>query len=140
MEDEDGEKMASFFEDKKREREGQLKERKKRLDGSSSEESGKSDSGRNKTQTGAYNSFMSLGATTRTSPHQTKGNSEQEQILAIELNKIELNNSNTSQENTNSTRTNTGEPQETPNSAKPQIQQVTPKSSSCTPWPVGGKC
>jgi hypothetical protein len=36
MEDEDGEKMASFFEDKKRERERQLKERKKRFDGSSS--------------------------------------------------------------------------------------------------------
>ena len=33
MEDEDGEKRAKFFEDKKRERERQLKERKKRLDG-----------------------------------------------------------------------------------------------------------
>jgi hypothetical protein len=37
MEDKDGEKRARFFEDKKRERERQLKERKKRLDGSESE-------------------------------------------------------------------------------------------------------
>ncbi len=37
MEDEDGEKRARFFEDKKRERERHLKERKKRLDGSDSE-------------------------------------------------------------------------------------------------------
>jgi hypothetical protein len=40
MEDEDGEKRAKFFEDKKRERERQLKERKKRLDGSDSEGEG----------------------------------------------------------------------------------------------------
>jgi hypothetical protein len=33
MDDKDGGKRARFFEDKKRERERQLKERKKRLDG-----------------------------------------------------------------------------------------------------------
>ncbi len=37
MDDKDGDKRARFFEDKKRERERQLKERKKRLDGSDSE-------------------------------------------------------------------------------------------------------
>jgi hypothetical protein len=43
---EDGEKMASFFEDKIRERERQLKEKNKLLDGSSSEESGDDKGGR----------------------------------------------------------------------------------------------
>jgi hypothetical protein len=42
MEDEDGEKRARFFDDKKRERERQLKERKKRLDGNDSEGEGSS--------------------------------------------------------------------------------------------------
>jgi hypothetical protein len=36
MGDEDGEKRARFFKDKKKKRERQLKERKKRLDGSDS--------------------------------------------------------------------------------------------------------
>jgi hypothetical protein len=110
---EDGEKMATFFEDRKKERERQMKERKKLLDGSSSEESGDDEGGRDETQTVAYDSLTPLGTTTRTSPSQTKGNLEPEQI-AIELDKIELNNLDTSQENTNSTRTNAGEPQETP--------------------------
>ncbi len=110
---EDGEKMATFFEDKKKERERQMKERKKLLDGSSSEESGDDGGGRDEFQTGAYDSLMPLGTTTRTFPSQTKGNLEPEHI-PIELDKIELNNLNTSQENTNSTRTNASEPQETP--------------------------
>jgi hypothetical protein len=109
---EDGEKMASFYEDKKRERERQLKKRKKLLDGSSSEKSGDDDGERDETQAGAYDSLTPLGTTTRISPSQTEGNLEPEQI-AIELDKIELNNLNTSQENTNSTITITGEPQET---------------------------
>jgi hypothetical protein len=60
------------FEDNKRERERQLKERKKLLDGSSSEESGDGDSERDETQTGAYDSLTPLGTTTRTSPYKRK--------------------------------------------------------------------
>ena len=86
--------MASFFEDKKREKERQLKERKKLLVESSSEESGDDEGGRDETQAGAYDSLAPLGTTTRTSPSQTEGNLEPEQI-AIELDKIELNNLNT---------------------------------------------
>jgi hypothetical protein len=93
MEDEDGDKRARFFEDKKkRERERQLKKRKKRLDGSDSEGEGCSMSEGEQTQAGAYNSLTLLGTTTCTSPTQTKGTPETEHIL-IELNKIELNNS-----------------------------------------------
>ena len=116
---EDGEKMATFFEDKKKERERQQKERRKLLDGSSSEGSGDDKGGRDETQTGTYNSLTPLGATTRTSPSQTKGHLEPEQI-ARELDKIELNhsitsheNSNTSTESTNSKRIDTGELQKT---------------------------
>jgi hypothetical protein len=86
---EDGEKMAAFFEDKKKERERQMKERKKLLDGSSSEGSGDDKGGRDETQTGTYNSLNPLGATTRTSPSQIKGHLEPEQI-ARELDKLNL--------------------------------------------------
>ena len=113
---EDGEKMATFFEDKKKERERQQKERRKLLDGSSSEGSGDDKGGRDETQTGTYNSLTPLGATTRTSPSQTEGHLEPEQI-ARELDKIELNhsheNSHISTESTNSKRTSTGKLQET---------------------------
>jgi hypothetical protein len=111
----EGEKMATFFEDRKKERERQMKERKKQIDGSSSEESGDDGSGRDETRTGAYDSLTPFGTTTRTSPSQIKGNLEPEQI-AIEIDRIELNNSNAShenlnasQENTNSKRISTGE-------------------------------
>ncbi len=122
MGDGDGEKMATFFVDKKKERERQLKEKKKKLlDGSSSEEPGDDKGGGDETQTGTYNSLTPLGATTRTSPPQIKGNLEPEQI-AREVDRIELNNSNTSHENSNtshensnidSKRTSTGKLQET---------------------------
>ena len=115
----DGEKMATFFEDKKKERERQQKGRRKLLDGSSSEGSGDDKGGRDETQTGTYNSLTPLGATTRTSPPQIKGHIEPEQI-ARELNEIKLNhpntsheNSNTSTESTNSKRIDTGELQKT---------------------------
>jgi hypothetical protein len=91
----DEEKMATFFEDKKKERERQQKERRKLLDGSSSEGSGDDKGERDETHAGTYNSLTPLGATTRTSPSQTKGHLEPEQI-ARELDKIELNHSNTS--------------------------------------------
>jgi hypothetical protein len=57
---EDGEKMATFFEDKKKERERQQKERKKLLDGSSSDGSGDDKGERDETQTGTYNSLTPL--------------------------------------------------------------------------------
>ncbi len=67
MGDEDGEKRARFFKDKKKKREEQLKDRKKRLDGSDSE--GKEDSvdGREETQLGAYDSLTLLGSTSSVS-------------------------------------------------------------------------
>jgi hypothetical protein len=130
---EDGVKVATFFEDKKKERERQIKERKKLLDGSSSEERGEDKGGRDETQTGAYNSLTPLGATTRTPPSQIKGNLEPEQI-AIEIDRIELNSSKTSHENSNisqensntlhensntySKRISAGELQETPSRAR----------------------
>ena len=72
MEDEDGDKRAKFFEDKKRERERerQLKERKKRLDGSNSEGDEGSVKEGEQTQMGAYNSLTLLGTTTaHATPH-----------------------------------------------------------------------
>jgi hypothetical protein len=95
MEDKDGEKRARFFEDKKRERERQLKERKKCLDGSDSERDEGSVKEGEQIQTGASNSLTLLGTTTCTSPSQTKGTPETEEI-SIELNKIELNNTTNS--------------------------------------------
>jgi hypothetical protein len=70
MEDEDGEKRTKFFEDKKREREKQLKERKKRIDGSDSEGDEGSVKGTEQIQTGAYDSLTLLGTTTCNSPKQ----------------------------------------------------------------------
>ena len=111
MEDEDGEKRARFFEDKKRERERQLKERKKRLDGSDSEGDEGSVKEGEQTQMGAYDSLTLLGTTTCNSPSQTKGTPETEHISS-ELNKIELNKStNSPLRNENSKLTNSREPQ-----------------------------
>jgi hypothetical protein len=95
MDDKDGEKRAMFFEDKKRERERQLKERKKRLDGSDNEGDEGSVKEGEQIQTGAYNSLTLLGTTTCTSPSQTKGIPETEEI-SFELDKIKLNNSTNS--------------------------------------------
>ncbi len=95
MEDEDGEKRARFFEDKKREREKQLKERKKRLDGSDSEGNEGSMEKGEQVQMRAYDSLTLLGTTTCNSPSQTKGTPETERISS-ELNKIELNKSTNS--------------------------------------------
>ncbi len=91
MEDEDGEKRAKFFQDKKRERERQLKEKKKRLDGSDSEGDEGSVKEEEQIQVGAYNTLTLLGTATCTFSSQTKGTPETEEI-SIELNKIELNN------------------------------------------------
>jgi hypothetical protein len=111
MEDEDGEKRAKFFEDKKRERERQMKERKKRLDGSDSEGDEDSVKEGEQTQMGAYNSLTLLGTTTCNSPSQTKGTPETEHISS-ELNKIELNKStNSPLRNEDSKLTNSREPQ-----------------------------
>ncbi len=78
MDDKNGDKRARFFEDKNRERERQLKERKKRLDGSDSEgDEGGVKEGKH-TQMGAYDSLTLLGATTCTTPSQTKGTPETE--------------------------------------------------------------
>jgi hypothetical protein len=58
MGDEDGEKRQKYFEDRKRERERQLKERIKRLDGSDSEvDEGDVKEGK-QTQMGAYDRFF----------------------------------------------------------------------------------
>ncbi len=73
MDDEDGDKRAKFFEDKKRERERQLKERKKRLDGCDSEGDEDSVKEGGRTQKGAYDSLTLLGTTTCTTPSRTKG-------------------------------------------------------------------
>ncbi len=119
--------MATFFEDRKKERERQMKERKKLLEGSSRGERGDDEGGGVETQIGAYDSLTPLGTTTHTSPSQIKGNLETE-LIAIELNKIELNHLSTSHENlstshehlnislenTNSKRRDTGEPQRAP--------------------------
>jgi hypothetical protein len=70
--DEDGEQRARFFEDKKREREKQLKERKKCLDGSDSEGDESSVKEREQIQIGAYDSLTLLGTTTCNSPSQKK--------------------------------------------------------------------
>ncbi len=111
MEDEDGEKQAKFFEDKKRERERQLKERKKRLDGSDGEGDEGSVKEGEQTQMGAYSSLTLLGTTTCNSPSQTKGTPETEHISS-ELNKIELNKStNSPLKNENSKLTYSREPQ-----------------------------
>jgi hypothetical protein len=111
MEDENGEKRARFFEDKKREREKQLKERKKRLDGSDSEgDEGSKEEGE-QVQMGAYNSLTLLGTTTCNSPSQTKGTPEAEHISS-ELNKIELNKStNSPLKNENIKQTDSSGPQ-----------------------------
>ena len=95
MEDEDRGKRAKFFDDKKRERERQLKEKKKRLDGSDSEGNEDSVEEGEHTQTGAYDSLTLLGTTTCNSPSQTKGTPETE-LISNELNKIELNKSTNS--------------------------------------------
>jgi hypothetical protein len=111
MEDEDGEKRARFFEDKKRERERQLEERKKHLDGSDSEGDGGGVSEGEQTQVGAYHSLTLLGTTTCTSPSQTKGTPETKHISS-ELNKKELNNSTKSPlKNANIKQTDSSEPQ-----------------------------
>ena len=111
MEDEDGDKRAKFFEDKKRERERQLKERKKRLDGSDSEGDEGSVKEGEQTQMGAYDSLTLLGTTTCNTPSQTKGTPETE-LISSELNKIELNKStNSPLRNENSKTTNPKEPQ-----------------------------
>ena len=78
----DGEKMATFFEDRKKERERQMKERKKPLEGSSKGERGDDEGGGVETQTGAYDSLTPLGTTTHTPPSQIKGNLETE-LIAI---------------------------------------------------------
>jgi hypothetical protein len=95
MEDEDGDRRARFFEDKKRERERQLKERKKRLDGSDDEGDEGSVKEGEQTQMGAYDSLTLLGTTTCNTPSQTKGTPETE-LISSELNKIELNKSTNS--------------------------------------------
>jgi hypothetical protein len=95
MGDGDLEKREAFFEDKKKRRERQLKERKKLLDGSDSEGKEGSEDGREETQLGAYDSLTLLGSTSCAPPTQTKGTPETEQIER-EINKIELNNTNTS--------------------------------------------
>ena len=89
------EKRETFFKDKKKRREKQLKERKKLLDGSDSEGNEDSEDGRERTQSGAYDSLTLLGSTSCAPLTQTKGTPETEQIER-ELNKIELNNTNTS--------------------------------------------
>jgi hypothetical protein len=111
MDDEDEDKRQMLFEDKKRERERQLKERKKRLDGSDSEvDEGGVKKGK-QTQVGAYNSLTFLGTTTCTTPSQTKGTPETEH-LSSELNKIELNNTtNSPSEHKNNKQTDLSEPQ-----------------------------
>ena len=111
MEDEDGDKRAKFFEDKKRERERQLKERKKRLDGSDSEGDEGSVKEGEQTQMGAYDSLTLLGTTTCNTPSQTKGTPETE-LISSGLNKIELNRStNSPLRNENIKTTNPKEPQ-----------------------------
>ena len=90
MGDEDVDKRQKFFEDRKRERERQLKEKRKLLDGSDSEvDEGDVKEGK-QTQMGAYDTLTLLGTATCTNPSQTKGTTETEQ-LSSELNKIELN-------------------------------------------------
>jgi hypothetical protein len=58
MADEDGEKRARFFKDKKKKRERQLKERTKRHDGSDSEGKEDSEDGWEETQLGAIPSLL----------------------------------------------------------------------------------
>ena len=69
MGDEDGDKRQKYFEDRKRERERQLKERKKRLDVSDSEGDEGSVKEGEQTQMGAYDSL------THTSRHGNMHNS-----------------------------------------------------------------
>ncbi len=89
MDDEDGDKRQKYFEDRKRERERQVKERKKRLDGSDIEgDEGGVKEGK-QTQMGAYDSLTLLGTATCTTPSQTKGTTETEH-LSSELNKKNL--------------------------------------------------
>jgi hypothetical protein len=110
MEDDDGEKRTKFFQDKKKERERQLKERKKRLDGSDSEGDGRSVSEGEQTQVGAYDSLTLLGTATCTPPTQTKGTPETE-LISNELNIIELNHSQSSPlKNENIKQTDLSEP------------------------------
>ena len=99
------------FEDRKRERERQLKERKKRLDRSDSEgDEGGVKEGK-QTQMGAYDSLTLLGTTTCTTPSQTKGTTETEH-LSSKLNKIELNNTtNSPLKNENINQTDSSEQQ-----------------------------
>ncbi len=88
-------KREMFFKDKKKRRERQMKGKKKLLDGSDSEGNEDSEDGRERTQSGAYDSLTLLGSTSCAPLTQTKGTPETEQIER-ELNKIELNNTNTS--------------------------------------------
>ena len=90
MGDEDGDKRQKYFEDRKRERERQLKEKKKLLDGSDSEVDKGDEKEGKQTQMGAYDTLTLLGTATCTNPSQTKGTTETEH-LSSELNKIELN-------------------------------------------------
>ncbi len=95
MGDGDIEKRETFFKDKKKRRERQMKEKNKLLDGSDSEGNEDSEDGREVTQAGAYDSLTLLSSTSCAPFTQTKGTAETEQIER-ELNKIELNNTNTS--------------------------------------------
>ncbi len=89
MDDEEGDERQKYFENRKRERERQLKEKKKRLDGSDSEvDEGDVKEGK-QTQMGAYDSLTLLGTATCTTPSQTKGTAETEH-LSSELNKLNL--------------------------------------------------
>jgi hypothetical protein len=89
MGDEDEAKRQKYFEDRKREREMQLKEKKKRLDGSDSEvDEGDLKEGK-QTQIGAYDTLTLLGTTTCTTLSQTKGTTETEQ-LSSEITKSNL--------------------------------------------------
>ncbi len=89
------EKREMFFQDKKKRRERQVKEKKKLLDGSDSEGIENSENGREETQSGAYDSLILLGSTSCAPLTQIKGTPETEQIER-ELNEIELNNTITS--------------------------------------------
>jgi hypothetical protein len=68
MGDEDGDKRLKYFEDRMRERERQLKEKKKRLDGSDSEVDEGSVREGKQTQMGAYDTLTLLGTATCTTP------------------------------------------------------------------------
>ena len=80
MGDEDGDKRLKYYEDRKRERERQLKEKEKLLNGSYSKVDEGDEKEGKQTQMGAYDTLTLLGTTTCTNPSQTKGTTETEHL------------------------------------------------------------